>query len=153
MVALFERLQAKEQQTPAGSQQKCAKRPQSTALSSNGSLRAPSSRKSLISGALNGTKLRPSSMIGPPSSNNRPLPETRRGSSPLPNLPGDCDKTPHNIIKVSFVEIYNEELVDLLNPAPPSERPPVTIREDTKGHIYWTGVKEVTVQSTEDVLR
>ncbi|KAH8552671.1 P-loop containing nucleoside triphosphate hydrolase protein, partial [Umbelopsis sp. PMI_123] len=42
-------------------------------------------------------------------------------------------------IKVSFVEIYNEDLVDLLNPAPHSERPPVTIREDSKGQIYWSG--------------
>lgn len=43
--------------------------------------------------------------------------------------------------------------MDLLNPAPADERPPVTIREDTKGQIYWTGVKEVPVDSTEDVLR
>ncbi|KAG1472165.1 hypothetical protein G6F56_001702 [Rhizopus delemar] len=55
-------------------------------------------------------------------------------------------------VKVSFVEIYNEELIDLLNSAPPHEKPPVTIREDTKGHIYWTGVSEVSVKSTEDVL-
>jgi len=55
-------------------------------------------------------------------------------------------------VKVSFVEIYNEELIDLLNSAHPSEKPPVTIREDTKGHIYWTGVKEVTVHNTDDVL-
>ncbi|KAI8368049.1 hypothetical protein BD560DRAFT_399164 [Blakeslea trispora] len=55
-------------------------------------------------------------------------------------------------VKVSFVEIYNEDLIDLLNPALPSEKPPVTIREDTKGHIYWTGVKEVTVHNTDDVL-
>ncbi|KAI9262487.1 P-loop containing nucleoside triphosphate hydrolase protein [Helicostylum pulchrum] len=55
-------------------------------------------------------------------------------------------------VKVSFVEIYNEELIDLLNSAPPSEKPPVNIREDTKGHIYWTGVKELTVNNTDDVL-
>ncbi|KAI8636730.1 P-loop containing nucleoside triphosphate hydrolase protein [Parasitella parasitica] len=55
-------------------------------------------------------------------------------------------------VKVSFVEIYNEELIDLLNSAHPSEKPPVTIREDTKGHIYWTGVKEVVVHNTDDVL-
>ncbi|KAI8141857.1 P-loop containing nucleoside triphosphate hydrolase protein, partial [Fennellomyces sp. T-0311] len=60
---------------------------------------------------------------------------------------------PRHSVKVSFVEIYNEELIDLLNPAPSTERPPVTIREDTKGQIYWTGVKEVAVESTEDVLR
>ena len=28
----------------------------------------------------------------------------------------------------------------------------VTTWEDTKGRIYWTGVKEVTVHSTDDVL-
>lgn len=55
-------------------------------------------------------------------------------------------------VKVSFIEIYNEELIDLLNSAPPSEKPPVNIREDTKGHIYWTGVKELTVNNTDDVL-
>jgi hypothetical protein len=53
---------------------------------------------------------------------------------------------------VSFVEIYNEELIDLLNSNPPNEKPPVTIREDTKGHIYWTGVKEMAVNTTDDVL-
>lgn len=53
---------------------------------------------------------------------------------------------------MSFVEIYNEELIDLLNFAPPNERPPVTIREDTKGQIYWTGVKEMNVTNTDDVL-
>lgn len=62
-------------------------------------------------------------------------------------------KTSKCTVKVSFVEIYNEELVDLLNPAPASERPPVTVREDPKGQIYWTGVKEVPVESTDDVLR
>lgn len=55
-------------------------------------------------------------------------------------------------VKVSFIEIYNEELNDLLNAAPAAERPPIHIREDAKGHIYWTGVKEVAVHSTEDVL-
>jgi hypothetical protein len=56
-------------------------------------------------------------------------------------------------VKVSFVEIYNEDLIDLLNSAPPLEKPPVTIREDTKGHIYWTGVKEMVVNNTDDVLQ
>lgn len=55
-------------------------------------------------------------------------------------------------IKVSFIEIYNEEVIDLLSPYPPSERPPITIREDPKGHIYWTGVREMAVDSACDVL-
>ncbi|OAC97655.1 hypothetical protein MUCCIDRAFT_151013, partial [Mucor lusitanicus CBS 277.49] len=54
--------------------------------------------------------------------------------------------------KISFIEIYNEDLHDLLNSAPIDELPPITIREDTKGRIYWTGVKEVSVHSTDDVL-
>ncbi|KAI9250737.1 P-loop containing nucleoside triphosphate hydrolase protein [Sporodiniella umbellata] len=57
-----------------------------------------------------------------------------------------------NTVTVSFIEIYNEDLHDLLSSAPPEESPPITIREDTKGNIYWTGVKEVQVQSAEDVL-
>ncbi|KAI9316361.1 P-loop containing nucleoside triphosphate hydrolase protein, partial [Dichotomocladium elegans] len=59
---------------------------------------------------------------------------------------------PLSRLVVSFIEIYNEELIDLLNPAPPSERPPISIREDPKGHIYWTGVREMVVQSADDVL-
>ncbi|KAI8096924.1 P-loop containing nucleoside triphosphate hydrolase protein [Halteromyces radiatus] len=55
-------------------------------------------------------------------------------------------------VKVAFVEIYNEELRDLLNDAPSNARPAITIREDTKGQIYWTGVKEMTVNNTDDVL-
>lgn len=55
-------------------------------------------------------------------------------------------------IKVSFIEIYNEEVIDLLSPYPPSERPQITIREDPKGHIYWTGVREMAVDSACDVL-
>ncbi|KAI7854727.1 P-loop containing nucleoside triphosphate hydrolase protein, partial [Circinella umbellata] len=101
-------------------------------------------------------------MVTPPStsnsngSNGSNNESCRRGSTPiLSNAPGNNNntKTSRHTVKVSFVEIYNEELVDLLNPSPSSERPPVTIREDTKGQIYWTGVKEVGVESTEDVLR
>lgn len=56
-------------------------------------------------------------------------------------------------IKVSFVEIYNEDLIDLLNPTPLSERPSVSIREDSKGQIYWSGVRELAVENTNDVLK
>ncbi|KAI8970432.1 hypothetical protein BDF20DRAFT_995971 [Mycotypha africana] len=56
-------------------------------------------------------------------------------------------------ICVSFVEIYNEELIDLLDSSPPHERPPLAIREDAKGQIIWTGFKEVYVESSKDVLK
>lgn len=82
-----------------------------------------------------------------------------RPPSRISKVPHTTNTSNHNstnrqryAVKVSFVEIYNEELNDLLNDAPPGERPPITIREDAKGHIYWTGVKELPVHSTDDVL-
>lgn len=75
----------------------------------------------------------------------------RRGSNP--KIATTNEKSTRYTVLVSFIEIYNEELIDLLNPAPPTERTPVTIREDPKGHIIWTGLKEVSVSSTEDVLK
>lgn len=85
------------------------------------------------------------------------MPPPRRGSNAttIPNtIPTITqDKATRYTVHVSFIEIYNEELIDLLNPAPPHERAPVTIREDTKGHIIWTGLREVPVGNTQDVLR
>lgn len=94
-------------------------------------------------------KLRPVSMIAPPrrGSNTSAIPNSATSNIPV------NDKATRYTVHVSFIEIYNEELIDLLNPAPPHERTPVTIREDTKGHIIWTGLKEVPVGNTEDVLR
>lgn len=115
---------------------KISKRHSSSAVNSNSNLKAPS------------RLMRPSSMLTPPSN------LSRRASFSVEQQ--QQRQQPANrrfSVKVSFVEIYNEDLVDLLNPAPADERPPVTIREDTKGQIYWTGVKEVPVDSTEDVLR
>ncbi|KAI9225840.1 MAG: P-loop containing nucleoside triphosphate hydrolase protein, partial [Piptocephalis tieghemiana] len=53
-------------------------------------------------------------------------------------------------VRVSYLEIYNEELRDLL--VETDGRVPVQIREDPKGRIYWTGVQEVLVRSPEDVM-
>ncbi|KAI7862699.1 hypothetical protein BDF14DRAFT_1508941 [Spinellus fusiger] len=72
--------------------------------------------------------------------------------SKTPRLSSPSQPKPRYTVKVSFVEIYNEELIDLLDASPPGEAPPVSIREDSKGQIYWTGVKEVVVHSTDDVL-
>lgn len=69
-----------------------------------------------------------------------------------PTTANNSHKTKYSV-KVSFVEIYNEELIDLLNGAPPGERQAVNIREDAKGNIYWTGVREVNVGSADDVLK
>lgn len=94
------------------------------------------------------TGIKPTSRMRPPS---RLMPPPQQRSQPNVAQASSSSKFRYTV-KVSFIEIYNEELVDLLNSAPPSERPPVTIREDTKGHIYWTGVKEMVAHSAEDVM-
>ncbi|KAG1149520.1 hypothetical protein G6F37_007937 [Rhizopus arrhizus] len=65
-------------------------------------------------------------------------------------------------VYVSFLELYNEELIDLLNPHTamkkkgnlPANASPVevTIREDIAGNIYWSGVKEEICHSPEELL-
>ena len=83
------------------------------------------------------SRLRPVSMIqhSPPTP---PLPEVRPKKF--------C-------VKVSFIEIYNEELIDLLNDSPPEARPAITVREDMKGQLVWSGVTEATASSVEQVMR
>ncbi|KFY28514.1 hypothetical protein V493_02893, partial [Pseudogymnoascus sp. VKM F-4281 (FW-2241)] len=58
-------------------------------------------------------------------------------------------------LKATYVEIYNEQLRDLLVPehVPMAERGQVSIREDTKGHILLTGLHAVDVNSVEDLLK
>ncbi|KAF2401497.1 kinesin-domain-containing protein [Trichodelitschia bisporula] len=57
-------------------------------------------------------------------------------------------------LKASYVEIYQESLRDLLidETVPMNERPQVAIREDPKGRILLTGLKQVPVNSVEDLL-
>ena len=57
-------------------------------------------------------------------------------------------------LKATYVEIYNEQLRDLLLPDNVSshERAPVTIREDVKGNIILTGLHQVEINSVEDLL-
>ncbi|KAH6695535.1 chromosome-associated kinesin KIF4B [Plectosphaerella plurivora] len=57
-------------------------------------------------------------------------------------------------LKATYVEIYNEHLRDLLIPdhVPAHERTNVTIREDTKGNILLTGLRQVEINSVEDLM-
>ncbi|OAA57515.1 kinesin family protein [Niveomyces insectorum RCEF 264] len=57
-------------------------------------------------------------------------------------------------LKATYVEIYNEQLRDLLisENVPSHERPAVTIREDVKGNILLTGLHQVEINSVEDLL-
>lgn len=54
--------------------------------------------------------------------------------------------------KVSYVEIYNEDLIDLLA-GDAGVRPTVQIREDKQGRIFWSGLREVKVTSASDVMK
>ncbi|KAL4748947.1 hypothetical protein BDW72DRAFT_195294 [Aspergillus terricola var. indicus] len=57
-------------------------------------------------------------------------------------------------LKATYVEIYNEQLRDLLLPdsVPAADRSSVTIREDTKGRIILTGLHQVNINSFEDLI-
>jgi kinesin family protein 4/21/27 len=57
-------------------------------------------------------------------------------------------------LKATYVEIYNEQLRDLLLPehTPLHERGAVTIREDVKGHILLTGLHQIEINSVEDLM-
>lgn len=57
-------------------------------------------------------------------------------------------------LKATYVEIYNEQLRDLLVPegVPFNERGNVAIREDVKGHILLTGLHQVDINSVEDLM-
>jgi hypothetical protein len=71
--------------------------------------------------------------------------------SPIVAAP-ECRVKKHTI-KVSFIEIYNEELIDLLNDASPDARPSITVREDAKGQIVLHGVTELTASNLDQVLK
>ena len=56
--------------------------------------------------------------------------------------------------KASFIEIYNEDLIDLLSlDDPTGVRREVQIREDKEGHIIWGGLREVNVKNTAEVMK
>ncbi|KAJ7074063.1 kinesin [Mycena amicta] len=53
-------------------------------------------------------------------------------------------------VKSSFIEIYNEDLIDLLTDD--TGRREVQIREDKDGHIIWGGLREVPVKNPSEVM-
>ncbi|EGG05370.1 uncharacterized protein MELLADRAFT_78111 [Melampsora larici-populina 98AG31] len=66
-------------------------------------------------------------------------------------LPPSSNQT---TIKTSYVEIYNEDLIDLVasSSSQSTQLPQVTIREDKDGKIIWSGLKEMKVSNASDVL-
>ena len=64
-------------------------------------------------------------------------------------------KTRNFSIKVSFVEIYNEDLIDLLSEQTQQtdeSKPQVMIREDSRGNILLSGLQEMKVTSANEVM-
>ncbi|KAK3836701.1 MAG: hypothetical protein J3R72DRAFT_371290, partial [Linnemannia gamsii] len=55
-------------------------------------------------------------------------------------------------VYVSFLELYNEELIDLLQTQPRTRKDNIQVREDGFGGISWQGVKEQHVTSAEELL-
>ncbi|KAI0799892.1 hypothetical protein GGR55DRAFT_471216 [Xylaria sp. FL0064] len=57
-------------------------------------------------------------------------------------------------LKATYVEIYNEQLRDLLLPdsVGPHERSTVNIREDKGGNIILTGLRQVDINSADDLM-
>ena len=55
-------------------------------------------------------------------------------------------------IRGSYIEIYNEDLIDLLADDSAGKRD-VQIREDKQGHIIWEGLREVNVKSANEVMK
>lgn len=53
-------------------------------------------------------------------------------------------------LSASFLELYNEELIDLLTD-PAYEAPPVQIREN-RGEIIWAGVRQQPVASADTIV-
>ncbi|KAK7485932.1 hypothetical protein BaRGS_00022798 [Batillaria attramentaria] len=54
-------------------------------------------------------------------------------------------------VKVSYLEIYNEDLLDLL--CPTSQRQPLSIREEINGEIKIKGLREVAVATYQETLQ
>lgn len=70
-------------------------------------------------------------------------------------------ETPHRefLLRVSYLEIYNEKIHDLLSPpavginGKPIEQEEIKLREDSKRGVYATPLKEEIVQSPTQLLR
>jgi hypothetical protein len=58
---------------------------------------------------------------------------------------------PECLLRVSFVEIYNEELKDLLEPSTSPKQ--ISVREDGQGSVVISGVTERVVSSFEQAMR
>lgn len=66
-------------------------------------------------------------------------------------LPPSATNTCHWRVFVSYLEVYNEQIFDLIGPA--AGRQPLSVREDAaKGVVVVSGLSEVPVQNANQVL-
>ena len=57
------------------------------------------------------------------------------------------------VVKVSYLEIYNESVFDLLSSLPPSEqKDEITFQEDAKGNVVVKGLSKHVVNSEEEAF-
>lgn len=56
-------------------------------------------------------------------------------------------------LKGSFIEIYNEDLIDLLGEDGTGAKREVQIREGKDGSIIWGGLREVQVKNASEVMK
>ena len=56
-------------------------------------------------------------------------------------------------VKGSFIEIYNEDLIDLLGDDGTGAKREVQIREGKDGSIIWGGLREVPVKNATEVMK
>ncbi|KAI7822409.1 hypothetical protein BC939DRAFT_183501 [Gamsiella multidivaricata] len=70
------------------------------------------------------------------------------------SLDAQMEQDPHMEyqVYVSFLELYNEELIDLLQTQPRTRKDSIQVREDGFGGISWQGVKEQQVSSAQELL-
>lgn len=67
------------------------------------------------------------------------------------SLQGASDADEERTLTVSFLELYNEDLIDLLSD-PIDEPHQVQIRETRAGDIVWMGLRQHSVTSAHDVV-
>jgi len=55
-------------------------------------------------------------------------------------------------VQAQFLELYNEEVIDLLDPASRGQRSEMKIHEDTSGGIYVTGATSKMIATSEEAM-
>jgi hypothetical protein len=73
----------------------------------------------------------------------------------MDRISGDCSSSSTFSVKVSFVEIYNEQFIDLVNfidPKLADGSSILQIREDIKRGVYLEGLADIGVQNRNEVL-